>query len=299
MQNKKQIFFFLLLLMLLTGCTSFNGLRQPLYDGQPVEPDEEAIATYQESREITGDQKEYYTRYPFSQDITQPSLDYPNEAPIFLGEGDYTIGDEVPAGRASLLGNESVFVSENYDVQVGNFIIRDETGDVYFENLFHPTYGQLEAQVDLLPGHTIEIIGDNPEITVFYTPDFPDDPYLLMDPPELLVNLDELEVTQPLVQNDAQKSLQLTAGIYEVGEHIEPGIYDMTAVGAPHNTEMYVFSEGEEVRVFELLVNEGIDGEIENSSTELNPQIKLQVGDKVYLNLVSLLELQKVAAESF
>lgn len=299
MRHKKQILSLSFLLLILTGCAGFNGLRNPLYDGEPVEPDTEAIETYQQSREVVGDEKDYYFRYPFSQEITAPSLDYPNEDPVLLEAGDYTIGENLPAGRASLLGNESVFTGENYDVQVGNFIIRDPAGEVYFENLFHSEYGQLVAQVDLIPGHTIEIIGENPEITVFYAPEFPEDPYLLMEPPELLVNLEELEVTQPLVQNEAQQTVRLTSGIYEVGEHLEPGTYEITTVQAPHNTELYLFHEGEEARVFELIVDQVASEGEENAeevtpAAENYPQIQLETGDKIYPNLISTLELQRV-----
>lgn len=298
MRHKKQLLPLVILLLVLTGCAGFNGLRDPLYNGEPVEPAAGAIEAYRESREVIGDEKDYYIRYPFSEDMTASSLDYPNEEPVLLGAGTYTIGEDLPAGRASLLGNESVFTGDNYDVQVGNLIIRDEAGDIYFENLFHSDYGQLVAQVDLIPGHTIGIIGESPEISVFYSQEFPEDPYALMDPPELLVNMDELSVTQPLVQNEGQEIVQLTAGIYEVGPHLDPGTYDLTTVQAPHNTELFMFRTGEEVRVFELIVDQP-EGDDEESIVETDdaeyPQIQLQVGDKIYPNLVSTLELQRVS----
>jgi hypothetical protein len=300
MSHNKKLFPLFILLVGLTGCAGFNGVRAPLYDGAPVEPDEAAIDVYQESGEVVGDEKDYYFRYPFSEEVTAPSLGYPDEAPVLLEAGEYTIGEDLPAGRASLLGNESVFTGENYDVQVGNFVIRDASGAVYFENLFHSAYGQLSAQVDLISGHTIEIIGETPEITVFYEAAFPDDPYLLMEPPELLVNQEELAVTQPLVSNEGQDFVQLTAGIYEVGEHLEAGTYRISAVSAPHNTELFLFHEGEEARVFELIVNQN-PVDIEEEAEEIGamdeelPEIQLETGDKIYPNLVSRLELQKVS----
>jgi len=283
---------FVLTLMFLTACSSFNGLRQPLYDGETIAPDEKAIAAYQDSGEIIGAEKEYYVRHPFSQDLYQASLDYPDADPELLTAGSYTIGEDLPAGRATLLGNESVFSSENMEAHVGNFIIYDEAGDIYFENIFHADYGPLTAQVDLLPGHTIEIIGEEPEITVFYEPTLPENPYQLMEPPELLVNLDELGVQQPIVQNEENETIRLAAGIYEVGEQIEPGTYDITNVFAVHNTEMYLFREGEEVRVFELLVDSGPNPR--GNSGEGPKQIELQAGDKIYPNLVHFLGLKQM-----
>lgn len=279
--------FLLLTFLFLSGCSPFTGLRKPLYDGSPVEADEEAIAVYQESYEITGFEKEYYMRYLFSEDIHLESLNYPEEEPVLLEEGLYTIGEDLPAGRVSLLGNESVFTAENNVVHVGNMIIRDEEGKVYFENLFHSTYGQLVAQVDFIEGHTIEIIGSDPEITVFYADEFPENPYILMDPPQLLLNLDRLVTPQPVVMDEEANSVQLTAGIYEVGVHLEPGLYEIQTVIAPHATELFLFHEDEEVRVFELLPSEEKD-------MEEFPQIELIEGDKIFSSLVSQLELVQV-----
>lgn len=286
MRRNLKLFPLVVFLLGLTGCASFHGLREPLYDGEAVVPDDEAIESYQTSQEVIGDEKDYYFRYPFSEEMTADSLSYPNEAPLLLEEGEYVIGEDLPAGRASLLGNESIFTGDNYDVQVGNMIIRDEAGDVYFENLFHSDYGQLVAQVDLIAGHTIEMIGESPEVTVFYAEEFPEDPYVLMDPPEVLVNLEELFVPNPVHLEAEQGPVQLTAGIFEVGEHLAPGQYEIKTVEAPHNTELFVFREGEEARVFELLVNQG---EVEDP-----PQIDLRVGDKIYPNLVARLELQSI-----
>jgi len=302
MTHKKiSLFAFSLVFMLLAGCSQFHGLRQPLYDGEPVTPDAEAITRYQDSGEVIGEEKEHYFRHSFSQDIHQESVDYPEGDPLLLNDGNYTIGEDLPAGRATLLGNESTFGSENSEVHVGNFIIYDEAGDVYFENLFHSEYGPLVAQVDLLSGHTIEIIGETPEITVFYESSLPEDPYILMDPPQLLVNLDELETEQPIVRNENNQTIRLTAGIYEVGEHLAPGVYDITRVRAVHNTEMYLFRDGEETRVFELITDTPSVSEWnteENNVLEEEPnQIELQAGDKIYPNLVHALELRQVSED--
>ncbi len=284
------------LALVLIGCSSFNGLRTPLYDGMPAEADEEAINSYRTSREITGEEKAYYFRYPFSETVYEESLDYPSIPPLLLEAGEYQIGEDVAAGRASLLSNESMFTGENTVVHVGNLKIYDEQGEVYFENLFHSDYGQLIAQVDLKEGHTIELIGESPEITVFYAESFPEDPYLLMEPPEVLVNLDRLTVQNPIVRNE--KTVELTAGIFEVGVHLEAGTYEIQQVQAPHNTELFLFREGEETRVFELLVSSEGENMESKKNTGINyPTIDLQEGDKIYPNLVRKLVLSPVRIE--
>lgn len=276
--------------VVLIGCSGFNGIRQPLYDGKPVEVDEEAIGTYETSREVTGEEKEYYLRYPFSDTIYEESLGYPEVEPILLEEGEYVIGENLPAGRVSLLSNESFFSSENTVIHVGNLTIYDEQKTVYFENLFHSEYGQLAAQVDLIPGHQIEIIGERPEITVFYEENFPEEPYILMDPPEVLVNLGRLDVRNPVIHEE--DGVELSSGIFEVGVHIEAGRYEIQHVDAPHNTEMYLFQAGEEERVFELLVSPDLESAAEQE--EAYPTIELQRGDKIYLSLVRSLRLVNV-----
>lgn len=273
----------------LLGC-SFHGVRQPLYDGTPVVADEESIEVYRASREIIGDEKEYYFRYPFSQDIFEESLTYPEEAPLLLEEGAYRIGEDLPAGRVSLLSNESVFTRENSVVHVGNLVIYDEHGEIYFEHLFHSDYGHTSAQVDFISGHTIEIIGESPEITVFYAETFPENPYQLMDPPEVLVNLDRLAVQDPVVARG--ETIALTAGIFEVGVHLAAGEYAIQEIDAPHHTELFLFREGEETRVFELLVTPEIENGEEQATDE--PTIELQAGDKIYPHLVRSLVLTRV-----
>lgn len=294
-KSNRPIILLFMFSVLLAGCSDFNGLREPLYDGKPVKPDEEAIAIYHETREITGDEKDYYMRYPFSSAITDPSLAYPDEEPLLLEDGEYVIGEDIPAGRATLIGNESVFGSENTVIHVGNLTIRDEEEMVYFENVFHSEYGPLITQVDLIAGHTLEIIGTGPEITVFYSETLPEDPYVLMDPPELLVNLERLDFQQPIIEDE--ESVRLAAGIYEVGEHLKPGVYALGTVFAPHNTEMFVFHEGEEPRVYELITtpmpDEGME-EPEVLEQESYPEIELEMGDKIYPSLVHSLELRRV-----
>lgn len=287
------------MLFIMSGCSGFTGVRQPLYDEEKVEPKEEAIETYHASSEIIGPEKDYYLRNTFSEDIYQPSLDYSDNEPVLLTTGEYIIGEDVPAGRVSLLGNESVFTADNYDIHPGNLTIYDEAGELYFENLFHSLYGPLVAQVDFIPGHTIEIVGTETEITAFYSAEFPEDPYVLMDLPTVIENQGFTEVQQPLAEIE-EDVIMLAAGIYEVGVHLEPGTYEMTDVYAPHSTEMFLFQGDEEPRVFELLLNQKVifveEGEpVEVTEEERDyPRIVLETGDKIYPNLVSALFLEKV-----
>src|SRR5699024_12712140 len=140
-----------------------------------------------------------------------------------LKDGMYVIVEDLPASRAILLVNESIFASENYEAQVGNLTIYDKMGVVYFENLFHSLYGPLVAQVDFIPWHTIEIIGKDAQISAFYTSEIPDNPYVLMDPLQVLQNLGRIYVqNQILLECDIMFYSQ---GIYEVGFKLTPHQY--------------------------------------------------------------------------
>lgn len=291
MKKISRFSFLLTIFLILTGCSGFTGIREPLYDGRPIQRDEEAIETYNTSGEIIGEEKDYYFRYSFSEDIYNPSLDFLNQEPFLLRDGEYVIGEDVQPGRVTLFGNQSVFTSENYDVHLGNFIIRDEEGEIYFENLFHAAYGQLVAQVDFIQGHTIEIIGREPEITVFYSEQLPEDPYILMDPPQLLSNLDQLSVQQPIRRME-NNTIGLTAGIYEVGTHFEAGTYEILDFYAVHSTAIYLFNDEKDPRVFELVVDQ--EKTPEELELENNLQIEFQEDEKIYLELISSLVLQRV-----
>lgn len=300
--NKKLATYFLLFsLLFLTSCGNFTGLRTPLYDGKAIRPNEKAIEIYNSTAEVVGAEKELYIRYPFSEDILEQSLEYQNDEPFLLMEGTYIIGEDLPAGRATLLGNESSFSSESYDVHVGNLIVRDLIGEIYYENLFHSEYGQLTAQFDLIEGHEITIIGKDPEITVFYADKLPKNPYVLMELPELIKNLDRMHVQQPIGIFQEGKVVHLTGGIYEVGNHLVAGEYSIDNLEAPHNTEMYLFRNSTDPEVIELLLEHQSDSEeLEVSDEALDTAkqyeeesviIELVDGDKIYLNLVQKLEL--------
>ena len=287
--KKYKLFLSLLLssFFVLTACSDFEGLRNAKYDGQLVVKKEEAINRYQKHSELIDEEKEFYLRYPFSEDILKASLDYSEDKAFLLEEGLYIIGNDLPAGRVSLLANESVFTSENYTIHVGNMIIRDQEEKIYFENLFHSDYGQLTAQLDFIPGHEIEIIGKDSEVTVFYSPEFPEDPYILMELPELIENLGREDLEQPIEKTEDGKTIELSAGIYEVGVHLKEGSYKIDSLEAPHSTEMYLFRDEIEPMVIELL-------EKDQSVHSQEPIVTLKDGDKIYPHLVKCLVLSLI-----
>lgn len=288
--KKYKLYLFLLLssCLILTACSDFEGLRNAKYDGQPIVKKEEAINRYQKYSELIDEEKEFYLRYSFSEDILKASLDYSEDKAFLLEEGLYVIGKDLPAGRVSLLANESVFTSENYTVHVGNLIVRDQDEKIYFENLFHSDYGQLIAQLDFIPGHEIEIIGKDSEVTVFYSPEFPEDPYILMELPKLIENLGREDLHNPIEKTEDGKTIVLSAGIYEVGIHLKEGSYKIDNLEAPHSTEMYLFSDKDvEPKVIELL-------EKDQSMLSQKPIVILKDGDKIYPHLVKRLVLSLV-----
>lgn len=253
LKNKRSLLSFMFLFFL-SGCASFTGLRTPLYDGEPFEANEEKIEAYQNHHEIIGEEKEHYLRYSFSEDLLLPSLSFSEEDPVLLEEGEYIVGEDVPAGRVHLLGNESYFQSnENQRIRIGNLTIRDQADEVYFENHFHSAYGVLQAQVDFHEGHRIEVIGERPEIMVFYEEEMPEDPYLLMELPEVIAN------TQERNRIEMEDRPVLYAGIWEVGQHIEAGTYTVEEMSAPRSTELYVFRGDTDPSVVAL--TQGMAGE--------------------------------------
>lgn len=315
------VFFFLL-----SGCDEFNGLRTPLYDNEPIELDEEAARIYEETREIIGDEREFYFRYTLSDDLNLPTLDFSEEDPVLLEEGTYVVGEDLPGGRVNLLGNESNFTAEAQHVRVGNMIIRDEEENVYFENHFHAAYGPLLAQVDLHEGHVIEIIGSQPEITVFYNEVLPENPYVLMDPPEAILNRAVFEEAEEDESEESptiseQPVIQIGAGIWEVGVHLDPGKYIFSDFIGQRQSELYILRQNEEMDVVELsdrmlvgensYTHEELDVELEEGwidqqeyerllsmleeeDRDTPPVIELQAGDKLYPNMTTYLELESI-----
>lgn len=323
-------------LLLLSACSSFTGIRTPKYDGRPFEVQPEKIAAYEESREIIGEEKEYYLPESFSADVLNSSLDVVEHDPLLLEEGTYLIGEDVPAGRVTLLGVKedpnSVIVGfesaeappSPEDYNVGTMTIRDAEDRFYFENMFHPYYGVQIAQVDFIEGHTIEIVGSNPEIVVFYADLLPEDPYIFDTRWEdYLAELEEqgfeefveveefeeeapeaadipaVEQDQPLNVSEDGQVVELKAGIYEVGKHFEPGTYEITEEASPTHTEIFLFSGSEEPRVFEVSTNlyGMMHGWVEihgNAPESEKPVIELKAGDKIYPHYINHLKLTKL-----
>lgn len=317
-------------LILLSACSSFTGIRTPRYDGRPMETNPEKIAAFATSKEIIGQEKALYLPETISQDIAKPSLEYEDHEPVLLEAGTYLIGEDLPAGRVSLNGEKEnprlVFPDTEYipgapkpieEYQVGTMYIRDEAGDLYFEHMFHPNYGVTQAQVDFIPGHTIEIIGSQPGIVAFYTPEIPEDPYIFdtrqaefdaqFEEMELVesfesesagdVEVNFFEPEQPLKISEDGTEIEVKSGIFEVGKHFEPGTYTMTDGASPTHTEIYLFREGKEPRVFEVAnfiytrpwLLEGLD-----DPSAPPPTIELQIGDKIYFTYLGHLRLTRV-----
>jgi hypothetical protein len=314
-------------LLFLSACSSFGGIRTPRYDGQPIEADPVKIEAFQTSNEIIGEEKEFYLPESISEEIRAESLSYIEHDPILLGEGTYVIGEDLPAGRVSLNGQKEnpqiVFPSDEYipgapmeetGNKVGTLYIRDEAGDLYFENMFHSLYGVLITQVDFIEGHTIEIIGEQADVVVFYADEIPEDPYIFdtrqeefdaqfedLEEGEFVESYSEVEIMpfeqeQPVNILDNGEIIHLKAGIYEVGEHFAPGLYEMSNGWVPTHSAAYLFREGEEVRVFEvadILYSRPWAIE-EPEPVEHPPTIDLQTGDKFYLSYIDNLTLTKV-----
>lgn len=316
---------FTLFVFLMSGCSSFSGIRNPRYDGKPFEVSPEKIEAFQNGREVIGEEKEYYIRQPLSTDITNPSLEYENHAPFLLEGGTYTIGEDFPSGRVTIVGRrsnpESVMQHEfgstimDSDFEVGTLTIRDEIGDLYFENMFHPHYGVNTVQVDFIEGHTIEFSGQQPFARVFYAEELPEDSNIL-DESQVAVHdqQEEIEIVenegieiflneqeQPINRLENDRIIELKAGIYEAGKHFEAGTYEITEQSAPTQTELFLFREGEEPRVFEISENlyglyEGFVVESHGMAPDLIEPgtIELLPGDKIYPHYVNYLMLTKI-----
>lgn len=339
MLNKiRNIVFYSGFILLLSACSSFSGLRTPLYDGEPFVAQPDKIAAYEKSQEIIGEEKAFYLSEAFSADILKPTLEYVAHEPILLEEeGTYTVGVDFPASRVTMIGEKddpdvtisleddpfgAANVPEQYEV--GTMTIRDAEGNFYFENMFHPLYGVNIIQVDLNEGHTIELIGNNPKVVIFYDEVLPEDPYIFDTRweeylaareaegvevlyPEDSMEEEELEGVdipvilqeQPLVISKDRQNVEMKAGIYEVGKHFEAGTYEITEQLVPSHTAIYVFKDKVEPRVFELANNlYGFGNRLFHMNTYgedyVNPVIELEVGDKIYPRYVDHILLTKI-----
>lgn len=306
--------------VLMSGCAGLNGIRTPLYDGEPFETDEEAVEAYKTSHEVIGETQENYFRYELSEDLRQPSLDFTGEEPFLIEEGSYVIGEDIPSGRVHLMGSYSAF--QEAVVHIGNLTIYDETGNIFFEHHFHSEFGELLAEVDLYEGHTIEVIGQTPNITALYEEEIPAD----MLSEDMMFAEEEIEDIE-MAEEIEEDFVELNSGIYEVGVHLQAGEYEVTNFNARRATELFLFRGEEEPRVFELthsitqglqpsgmelpFTREELESDYESGymseqdyeyflqffedTAERDPiTFVFEEGDKLYFNMISLIELREV-----
>lgn len=306
--SKKNLLLSPLLLLVLSGCSSFAGLRTPLYDGEPVEPNEEAIEEYAQTQKINEENEANYFRYPLSETLSEPSLDFSDEERVTLEKGRYTVGEDLPSGRVMFEGHPSDFNPDVFIIRAGNVTVFDAEGVVAFENHFQENSGVMRAVVDLRDGQIIEVEGDTPEITVHYNEEALSN--ALMPGPEMLSESDSES------GEDQTSAVTLLAGHYEVGKHLEAGTYALENVSAPRTAVLFHFTE-DDTEVVELTQNRGVRpmmppevleewlqfGRITEKEYEQNMElienlpekavIELNEGDKLYLPMVNSLELVK------
>ncbi|GEK91099.1 hypothetical protein [Alkalibacterium kapii] len=292
LQNKKPIILVSLLFMFLTGW-SFAGIRTPLYDGEPVEPNEAAIDRYASTQQIDADNEENYFRYPLSDTLFEPSLEFSDREAVTLKVGTYRVGEDLPEGRVIFEGQPSDFSPQVFTIRAGNVTVYDTDGDVTFENHFQERAGVMQAVADLREGQTVKVDGETSEIHAHYNKE------------DLLNDFDIKATSGP------ESSEFLRAGHHEVGKHIKAGLYTLEEFSAPRTSVIYHFTEGK-IEVVELTHNRGgrpsppelngvmfkIEGEgtpesEDDQSNEVKKAvISLKEGDKLYLPMVDWLELK-------
>ncbi|WP_368645365.1 hypothetical protein AB4027_10985 [Alkalibacterium putridalgicola] len=301
-QSKKYLILSPLLLLILSGCSNFAGIRTPLYDGEPVEPNEEAIEEYAKTQKINEENEAHYYRYPLSETLFEPSLDFSDEEMVTLEKGAYTVGEDLPSGRVIFEGHPSDFSPDVFIIRAGNVTVYDTEGVVTFENHFQENSGVMQAVVDLREGQTIQVEGETPEIFVHYNED--------------AAGTDPESETEMEAETDSSRTVALMAGHYEVGRHIDAGTYTLETIEAPRTPVLYHFTDGD-IEVVELTQNRGASprvppdvleewfelGRITEDEYEQNKElienkpdkavIELTDGDKLYLPMLNRLELEK------
>lgn len=281
----------------LTGCTSFTGLTKPRYDGETVVRDEMAIEAHRSEARVDADMEKWYRRYPLSDALREPSLDFLGEETLELTEEEIIIGEDIPAGRAFFQGEPSDFRPEQRIFHTANVTITDETDAVVFEQHFQDDIGIMQAVVDLREGHTLEMTGNNPILHVSY---------------------DEASAAGVIQDEYGSEIIALIAGHYEVGNQIEAGTYTIAGVVSPRASELFVFSGDETASIIDLharLSQQGLiseednqslleSGQLSESEFEMNerernrilsklPSVTLKEGDTLYLPMVNQLLLKK------
>ncbi|MER2063659.1 MAG: hypothetical protein ABS873_03350 [Alkalibacterium sp.] len=314
--SKKSLVLSPILLLVLTGCSSFAGLRTPLYDGNPVETNDEAIKQYAETQRINEENEANYFRYPLSETLSEPSLEFSDAERVTLEKGTYTVGEDLPSGRVMFEGHPSNFSPDVFIIKAGNVTVYDTEGVITFENHFQEGNGVMRAVVDLRDGQTIEVEGDTPEVDVNYSEETAEN--ALLPDPEIFIE-DELDLesdpeSEAESVEDQSSSVTLMAGHYEVGKHLEAGTYTLENVSAPRTAVLYHFTESD-TDVVELTQNRGVRpmltreeldewlqfGRITEEEYEQNMElfenqpdkavIELSEGDKLYLPMINSLEL--------
>lgn len=283
------------ILVFLSGCANFSGIRTPKYDGAPIQPNKEAIELFAERHQINEENEAHYFRYPLSDTLFEPSLDFSDEETILLEAGTYRVGEDLPEGRVVLQGHPSNYSAEVFLIYAGNVTVYDATNVVAFENHFQERSGVMQVVVDLREGQTVEVEGEDPRINVHYS---------------------EEAASQFQPQSDDPDRVILIGGHYEVGQHLEQGIYTIGTAFGPRTPVLYHFSDGE-ITVVELTQNRGgippfsreeneemfEFGTISEEEYKSNlkrfenqpdgPIIELKAGDKVYLPMLEQMELHK------
>lgn len=216
--------------VVLSGCASFTGVRSPSYDGRSIEPDQEAIETYQDHSIVNEENESLYTRYPLSESLREGSLDFSDNDSLELNEGSYTVGEDLPEGRVYLQGESSDFRPDRWIIHTANVIVRDQEDAVVFEQHFQDEAGVMQAIVDLREGHTVTLTGNDPILFVDYT-----------------------ESAAATDQGNAEgNAVTLISGHYEVGNHIEAGEYRIEGMVSPRSSELYIFSGESGTDIIEL-----------------------------------------------
>lgn len=296
-QSKKTLIIVPVLFLILTGC-SFAGIRSPLYDGKPVEPNESAIKQYVQTQQINAENEAYYFRHPLSDSLFEPSLEFSDKETVTLNVGTYEVGEDLPEGRVILEGHPSDFSPQVFTIRAGNVTVFDDNGLVTFENHFQERIGVMQAVVDLREGQTVNVDGESSEIYVHYNK-------------KTLLNPFDMEAD---AKPELASTETLRAGHYEVGKHIEAGSYMLEDFAAPRTAVLYHFTE-KTVKVVELTANRGLKPsaselnearyETEDVSEEdkkdeqtdapyqsVKPVIHLKEGDKLYLPMLDWLKLK-------
>ncbi|SFC61164.1 hypothetical protein SAMN04488102_11326 [Alkalibacterium subtropicum] len=309
-QSKKKRFLTPVMLLVLSGCSNFAGLRTPLYDGEPVETNEEAIEEYAQTQKINEENEAHYFRYPLSETLFDPSLEFSGAERATLQKGSYTVGEDLPSGRVIFEGHPSDFSPEVFIIRAGNVTVYDSSGAVAFENHFQEDIGVMQAVADLREGQIIEVEGDKPEIYVHYNE------ASFYGGRELEPSLESDNASETGSDTNPMPTVSLMAGHYEVGRHLDAGTYALKSIRAPRTPVLYHFTDGN-IEVVELTRNRGgsqgpppevleewvelgriTEEEYEQTKelTDNQPDkavIELNDGDKLYLPMLDRLELEK------